>query len=283
MMLDLIQNGSFGNTAPRQIAFDVDTPAQRVSNLGVLVDSASAAAARDGLHVLAVTPGSAGERMGLRAGDTLVAVNGEPLDGRGEDASGRAQAAAVLRQAVEAQGEGDAIALDVRRDGRAQSLSGTLASVYLPAMHLSVGNGVAVAAAGSNDVDPASAAPVAGDSSSSCGRISVFDVAPRQQHLHAATLLSIDGKLPGPSTAHVYTLDPGVHTLKVGERIESRYLSFNDRLRNVAPNYKLLDVEVQPGVKYYLAARLNESARNEWRDGAYWTPVIWRQQPEPCH
>ncbi|MGA9421111.1 MAG: hypothetical protein WBW61_02050, partial [Rhodanobacteraceae bacterium] len=42
VMLDLIQSGAFGDIAPDQIAIDLNEPAQRVSNLGVLVDSANA-------------------------------------------------------------------------------------------------------------------------------------------------------------------------------------------------------------------------------------------------
>src|SRR3982750_2634584 len=55
VMMDLIQSGAFGNTAPQQIAIDIDSPPQKVSNLGLLVDSKGGAG--DGLHVLAVTPG----------------------------------------------------------------------------------------------------------------------------------------------------------------------------------------------------------------------------------
>ena len=55
VMMDLIQSGAFGATSPQQIASDVDAPAQKVSNLGLLVDSKTNAG--DGLHVLAVTPG----------------------------------------------------------------------------------------------------------------------------------------------------------------------------------------------------------------------------------
>ena len=65
-MLDLIQTGAFGNVSPDKISLDVNAPAQRVSNLGVLVDSASAQSASDGLHVLAVTPGSAGSAWGCK-------------------------------------------------------------------------------------------------------------------------------------------------------------------------------------------------------------------------
>lgn len=280
VMLDLIQSGAFGDTDPQRIALDMDEPAQRVGNLGVLVDSASAERARDGLHVLAITPGSAAERMGLRTGDVLLAVNGTPLVDRGSDASGRAAAASDLRRAVDAQRDGDALDLGIRRDGQTRQVSGRLTSVYLPAMHLTVGDGIAVASA-----SPRAGAGVreSADPASGCGRISVFDVAPRQQGLHAATLVAIDGKLPGPSTSDVFRVSAGAHTLTVGESIESRYLSFNDRQRNAGnDHYKSLTIDVEPDTTYFLAARLNEDKRNEWKDGAYWDPVIWKQSTMAC-
>ncbi|MGA9421611.1 MAG: PDZ domain-containing protein, partial [Rhodanobacteraceae bacterium] len=289
VMLDLIQSGAFGDIAPDQIAIDLNEPAQRVSNLGVLVDSANAHGARDGLHVLAITPGGAAEHMGLRAGDTLLAVNGQSLVDRGSDGSGRAEAASVLRGAVDQQRPDAVLHMRIRRGGNVQPISGALATVYLPAMHLTVGEGVDVASAAPDATTGMTASYSASQSptrdaasASGCGRISVFDVAPRQRHLHAATLIAIDGGLPGPGGTKSFRVAAGSHTLKVAERIESRYLSFSDRLRNAAPNYKTLTVDVEPDTTYFLAARLNADKRTEWKDGEYWDPVIWQQSQESC-
>ncbi len=129
VMMDLIQSGAFGSTAPQQIALDVEAPPQKVSNLGLLVDSKGGSG--DGLHVLAVTPGGNAERMGLRAGDMLVALNGSSL--------ASADGASTLRQTVDALPDGGRLDFNVRRDGKSEKLGGTAASMYLPAMHLSVG------------------------------------------------------------------------------------------------------------------------------------------------
>src|SRR6185312_13553146 len=112
-----------------------------------------------------------------------------------------------------------------------------------PPMRLTIGQGVAMAAA--QDVPRRAAA----GNDDGCGRISDFDVAPRQQHLHAAKIISIDGVSPGPSGARSYRVGAGPHTLKVSEQIESRYLSFNDRQRNggtSSDHYKMLQVDVAP-------------------------------------
>lgn len=267
LMIELVESGAFGDRSPREIALAVDSPAQRVSNLGLLVDSARDGG--DGLHVLAVTPGGGAQRMGLRGGDVLLAVNGTRL-------AGGSGGATTLRETVDRLPNGGAVAFELQRDGRTQTLSGNLSSVELPAMQLTIGGGAAKPAAG---IDPR-AAPAQG-----CGRISDFDVAPRQQQLHAAKIISIDGALPGPGGSKSYRVPTGRHVLKVAEQIEPRYLSFNDRLRNsgVGSRYKTLEVEVEPSTTLLVAARLHDDKRNEWRDGAYWDPVAWKASQESCN
>ena len=110
------------------------------------------------------------------------------------------------------------------------------------------------------------------------------DVAPRGQGLHAARIIAIDDKSPGPTGAKAYRVDAGRHVLKIGEKIESRYLSFNDRQRNaqIGGGYKTLTVEVAPNTTYLVAARLNEDQRDNPANGAYWDPVVYRESPEAC-
>ena len=284
VMMDLIQSGAFGNTAPQQIALDIDAPPQKVSNLGLLVDSKGGAA--DGLHVLAVTPGGNAERIGLRAGDVLLALNGTPL--------ASADGAATLRNTVDTLPDGGRLDFNVRRDGRTETMGGASASMVLPAMHLSIGNGTALASnAGANaaSANAAGNSPAEGyngaspaNGGSGCGRISDFDVAPRGQGLHAATIIAIDNKAPGPHGSKAYMIGSGTHVLKIGEHIESRYFSFNDRQRNaqIGGGYKTLSVDVAPDTTYFVAARLNEDQRDNPAHGAYWDPVLWKQVPESC-
>lgn len=263
LMTEMVQSGAFDGRPAREISLTVDTPAQRVSDLGLLVDSARDS--RDGLHVLAVTPGGSGERMGLRGGDVLVALNGRPLTG--------GDAAATLRGIVDSLPNGGALAFDVRHDGAARTVNGTLSVLELPPMRLTIGGTPTIAAG-----DPA--VPATGG----CGRVSEFDVAPRQQGLHAAKILSIDGRSAGPTGSTSFRVPAGHHVLEVAEQVEPRYLAFNDRLRNAGPasRRKRLEVDVSADTTLLVAARLNEDRRNEWRDGAYWDPVVWKTSAEPC-
>lgn len=270
VMAELVESGAFGNQDPQQIALAVDTPAQRVSDLGLLVDSAHGD--RAGLPVLAVTPGGTAERMGLRAGDVLVALNGISL---ASDSS-----AATLRQTVESLPNDSPLAFRVTRDGRTETVSGKLSSVYVPAMHLVIGNAAQVA---STAAPPVARAAATDPESQGCGRISQFDVAPRQQQLHAAVIISIDGVAPGPRGANSFRVSAGRHVLQVGERIESRYISFPDTMRNYRIDpYKTLDVDVAPNTTVMIAARLIPEKRSEWQNGAYWEPLAWKEIAEPC-
>jgi S1-C subfamily serine protease len=67
-----------------------------------------------GVAVLGVTPGSAADDAGLRAGDLLTAVNGESLAGDNSDAA--TQKLLDFMAGVE---EGDTLAVDYDRDGKA--------------------------------------------------------------------------------------------------------------------------------------------------------------------
>lgn len=276
LLVDLIESGAFGSPSPTNIELAIDSPRQRISSLGVLVDSSGAAAARDGLHVLGTTPGGSAQRIGLQAGDRITAVNGNTLIGLGESREGMAQAALVLRDQVDGTGDGS-LRFDIVRDGKARVVSGVVASTWIPAVHLRLGDGIQLAA-----VSGAGSGPE--DAQAGCGRVSIFDVAPRQQNLHPATLISIDGRRSPFAGQTSFRLSTGTHVLTVAERIDSRYLPFDDRFRNsnTAEPYKTLTIEVAANTTYLLAVQLNQDKRNEWRNGAYWDPVIWKETSEDC-
>ena len=130
--------------------------------------------------------------------------------------------------------------------------------------------------------DPSAPTPV--PDASRCGRISVFDVAPRSEELYRARLMNIDGRLPGPAGAKSFRVTPGRHVLEVAELIDPE--QFNDvqrRQRDMrVDRYKELVVDVQPDTTYLLGARLVTARRSYITDGSYWEPVIYHQNSEPC-
>ena len=202
----LIESGAFGATAPEDIALSVAVPAERLVNVGLLVDSASDG--ERGLPVLGTLAGGDAQALGVRAGDVLTSINGKPLAGLGRAGDGTAAAVAVVRRELETLNDGGTLALTVERDDRTLELSRAVTPRFIPAMRLELGEGALVASTGAVAVPSAVAAAAPAASYGACGRISVFHIAPRAQDLYPARILSIDGEIPGPVNQDTYRVAP---------------------------------------------------------------------------
>lgn len=239
------------------------TAASPSASLGLLVDSADAQAAHDGLRVLGATPGSVADQLGLRPGDVLVEVNGTSLANLGADADGRALAAATLNTSLANLPTASPLRLRVLRDGVSLALNAPL-----------------YAAAESSAVTAAADPPPTGG----CGRISVFDVAPRSEHLYRAKILLLDGVTPGPTGTPSFRVSAGTHKLLVAEDIPTDEMGVGDfaTLRARRNTSKELTVTIKPDTTALLAAKLHTDKAADFAHGAYWDPVIWREVPESC-
>jgi hypothetical protein len=279
LIAHMATSGALGQH-PEDLHLRVEQPAQRVSDLGVLIDSTSADRARDGLRVLGTTPGGTGERLGLRAGDVLVAVNGTSLRNLGADGDGRALAATTLKSAVDGLPDATPLRLDVEREGNLVAMNAPVHSVLLPALSLEVG-AAAMAAAPSADAPRSDANAT---TSAGCGRISTFDVSPPSAQQYHATLIMLDGTSPGPSGHETYRVSAGEHHLLVAEDIPTNFMGAGPigtwRTRN--HSYKPLTVTVKPGTTAMIAAQLHTDKAGEISRGGYWDPVMWREVPEDC-
>ena len=270
MLVRLATSGALG-AHPEQVALNLDEPAQRSINLGLLVDATSADSARNGLRVLGATPGSTAEQLGVHPGDLVVAVNGNSLRELGADSDGRALAAAALKSRIDTLADGSPLQLDVLRGGNRLALNAPLQSVYLPAARLALGS----AAVASTDTP-------ANSETTGCGRISSFDLAPRQKNLYGAVILLLDGVTPGPHGARAYRVEAGVHQLLVAERIPTDRMGVGEiaSLRNDKP--KSLIVNVAANTRALIAAQFNQDRATQINTGGYWDPVMWKEIPETC-
>jgi hypothetical protein len=237
-----------------------------------LVDSTSAQSAGDGLHVLGATPGSTADRLGLQAGDVITAVNGTSLRGLGADNRGRALAATTLRSVVDALPDSATVSVDVKRRERTLTLDAPMQAVYVPAMHVALGD----AAAGGGGGAPAT-------SGDGCGRISAFDLAPRGERLYAARILLIDGSTPGPTGTPSFRVAAGEHQLLVAENIPTQALGVGEIATRRRQTSKPLTVTVHPGQTALVAAQLHLGNTTDLSHGSYWDPVVWKEIAEPCH
>ena len=273
-LLRLVDNGEI--SAEELASLRLDAPASRTPVFGAIVDARFRAESdHAGLPVAAVTPGGSAAQIGLQAGDRLIAVNGASLLDLGADAQGQAVAFQRLRGALD--NGSDPVALRVVRGGETLDLAGPVRVVALPAYRLELGNALAGAtyAAGAGG----------GDGVSTCGRVSVFDAAPRGKQIYRAVLIAVDGALPGPPSSDTYRLDPGRRRLTVAEAIDPEQFGSVQRTqrdRQGRERYKDLIIDVQPGMTYRLGARYILEQRNSIRDNAYWEPVIWAEAAETC-
>ncbi|HXD84710.1 MAG TPA: PDZ domain-containing protein [Rudaea sp.] len=242
------------------------TAASPSASIGLLVDSASAQAAHDGLRVLGATPGSVADQLGLRPGDVLVDVNGTSLANLGADADGRALAATTLNASLADLAPAAPLRLRVLRDGMLLAMNAPLHA--------------ATALASTAPVD----SPADPPASDGCGRISTFDVAPRSEHLYRAKILLLDGSSPGPTGTPSFRVAAGTHKLLVAEDIPTQEMGVGPiaSLRSRRDTSKELTVTVKPNTTALLAARLNTDKAADFAHSAYWDPVIWREIPENC-
>lgn len=243
-----------GSDAPLTIS----APAQVRYELGaVIVPRADGAPA-----VMAISPGGAADRMQLQVGDRLLSINGKALSGVDDPV-------AVL-QSTAARDEGR-LRLDLRRADRQLVAAGNADIVAIPAFQLVVG------------------AAIGGG----CGYVTDNDgPEPRSEQVHDARITRIDGRSTPLQPVNRHRVDAGRHVLTVSERIPRTWLSSAQareiarmQQRKWARAYKPLVVDVKPGMKYKVGARLLRDRLDAAgiRDNAYWEPVVWAEESERCN
>lgn len=263
VLLRLVDSGEL---QPEDLAsLTVSAAATRRAEFGAVIDVGGG---DGGVPVLAVTPGGNAANLGLRAGDRIIAVDGMSLaDAAGTD--GRPAASAVLQQRLDA---GDVLSLTVLRDGATRELRGAVQAHTLPAYRLELGTALANASVAATGVD-------------GCGRISIFDTAPRARHVYPAVVIAIDGRAPAPTSGPAYRVPAGRHLLTIAERIDPAQFGDLQRFqrdRRSDGGYKELEVDVRPGVTYRIGARFILERRSYIRDNSYWEPVVYAEADEPC-
>ena len=206
-----------------------------------------------GIPVLAVTPGGAADRMGLAVGDRIVSVNGTPLAGSRNPQD--------TLDTVLLDSGGRAVVV-VSRDGTQHTLQGELGQADTPAAALG------------------------------CGYVTASDPTPGvSERVYAAEITQIDGRSTPLQRMNRFPMDAGQHVLVVRELIpehqfnNSQLLQRRLTLRRLqAKAYKALVVDVQPGMRYRVGARLLDDAldNDSIRANAYWEPVVYGSLPQAC-
>lgn len=230
----------------------LERPERSHFELGAVVDLRRGGT--DGATVMAVSPGSAAERMGLEPGDRLLSVNGRPL-----------AAASDLSEALAAtNGE---LAVEVRRDAGMVSLSGSADRITIPAYVITISS-------------------IGESAGTGCGRVSQGLRPPISQEIHPLVIHDIDGRNPGPLRSTVFTLAEGRNVLRVSEAIRDDRFTGNQNRKRAGlfryERFKHFTLDVAPDTTYRLGARLIAENREDIRGGSYWEPVVWAEFEERC-
>ena len=236
------------SAAPKVIA----QPPRVVWELGAVIGLPSGESAP---RVMAVTPGAAAERMGLRAGDRLLAVNDQPLPA---GAPGAAQLRAELDR-----GQGH-VAFEVQRDNQRVPVEGALDRLEVPGYTLEI----------------------AANAASGCGRVHTGLKPPVSEDLYPVVLHEIDGRLPGALNDQVFRLSVGRHVLKLSEAIDGKRFTMLQNVRRGQlmrqERFKYLTLDVEANTTYRLGVKFFDDKREPIKDQAYWQPVVWKQFDDSC-
>ncbi len=231
-------------------------PAVSQWSLGLVIDGRRGT--QDGVQVLALSPGGAAERAGVQVGDRLLAVNGKSLVG--------ARVSNDLFENAVANGGGE-IRLEVERDGTPLTLSGRM-----------------------DEVTAVTRSEVAAQAG--CGYLSTIGAPPRvSRNIFRAEITQINGDSTPLDPQNRYRVPAGRHVVVVREFIDRHLISAGDaqRIRRVqsregARAYKVLVVDVEPGMRYSVGAELlpERMSPDEIRAHEWWQPVVWESRPEAC-
>lgn len=231
-------------------------PAVSQWSLGMVIDGRGGA--RDGVQVLALSPGGTAERIGVQVGDRLLAINGQSLVG--------ARLSNSVFESALADGSGE-IQLEVERDGAPLTLSGRADAAAAVA-----GNGAAT--------------------QPGCGYVSTVGVPPRvSRNIFRAEITQINGDSTPLEPLNRYQVPAGRHVVVVREFIDRHLISRGDaqrihrvQRREGARAYKALVVDVEPGMRYSIGAELlpDRMSPDEIRAHDWWQPVVWESRPEAC-
>ncbi|TQV72797.1 serine protease [Aliikangiella marina] len=204
-----------------------------------------------GVPIVAVSPLSFMQALGVKNGDIVQEVNGISLENNLEkNERGQSEAAVKLTEALKSLAENDPITLKVVRKGELVSLNGRVSALSIPELKLVANAPILKEANGSN-----------------CALLTIIDYDSPGKSLFKVQLLTIDGNRY--RNAASIKLQPGIYQLELREKILDRRLSARIQARY---RIKTIELNARPGKLYTLAAELQkDEVMNREK---YWKPKV---------
>ncbi len=265
-----------GNSV-KDLHFQVGLPAKQSPNLGLVLDLDSIA---KGYKILSVTPGSYADKLNLKPGYLIIAINDIPVDN-----SEKRRAFSELENAI----AGDSLRLTIDKNGKTETFESIVIGKYTPSIKLEIG-----AESTKDRFNDTVQTDEAG-----CGKVSVFFTPPSSKQFYHAKIFQIDEQRVN-STRETFRLKPGKHIIHLKEYINdylfvrrfrspqgSKLSNWTDRTNDFKWSTrrnkrfhgvaKSIEIDIKPNVTYNLAAKFIKDKQFKQRSGEYWEPVVWKE------
>lgn len=257
------ENEKRAGKRPEDVYFFLNLPAQQLTNLGIVLDVDNPTT---GYSVLAVSPGSEAEALGIAVGSKIVQINDIVIS--------QSSAENALQQLQDLTA-GEKVTLVIENNNMTKKIETNLNGQYVPEVRLEVGSYAeadrSLLSAYSNEISE--------EMENACGRISVFFRPPEARDLFPAFVNKIDDKNV-ISSRNTFRLPPGKHVIKIHELIIDPFLMGR---RHTRQKSKTIEIDVKPNFTYHLAAKfLREYATKTIREEGFWEPVVWKVSQDKC-
>ncbi len=238
----IIELESNQNPNAKEIDFSLEQINEEKHELGLVLNK--------GQRVIAVTPGSLSDKLGIVSGDILkkLAIDGVEVNHR---------AKFTMKT-------GASIDAKIIRNGNSLRLKDTISGSDFD-WQLKVDSYVLTE---TNDEN------IGKD----CGRLSVFFKPPEAKNYYPVMFKQLNSKAISLGRTNL-KVPPGKHTIKLHELINSH--GFRIR-RPFYAKGKDIDINVEPNKTYYLAAEFDSSKRMKSKGEEYWKPIVWKVTEREC-
>jgi len=254
------QNEQSAGKDMSEFYFSLDFPPQQVTSIGLVLDVDGAA---KGYKVLSVTPGSTADKLAIKSGDQVLAINDIEINEENHQ-----KAIQQLNQMV----AGQDLKLSYRSGGNLKDISIKITGQYMPSIKLEIGS----QSSGNSTIE--STEKLTEDNSQACGKVTYFFQPPINQDLYPVSINKIDDD-HRKRNWHSYRLPIGKHTIYLLEYINDPGFPVRRVGRQRA---KPIEIDIKANTTYYLGAKFNRRYRLSASKGKHWDPVVWKTVEREC-